>query len=295
LNLAQGQEMKIPGITERKPIGIHQVFDYGFDMPLDSCRWSKFLAKVVFDPLPELNKRTHVRVKLKACFSSDREVRASVQGDAASMLCNQTEPTILTSEMNEGEIYEWDLTILPRDIGRYILPFNIRGDQFAFFFGFNESGELVYLDKLEDPDFKALPNHPALNDEEIIIHDGNSIFKNVFRIAPPPSLNDTSTVHYKITALRDFPDGVRVIQGRPRWWRGPIKAGDVYEDSFPLVTSMVGKNARVIGVEEAIPENPLRLKTYAVFSLFYILDETGKLKFISGYELHDESVLDEYK
>jgi hypothetical protein len=295
LNPAQGQEIKIPGITERRPVGIHQVFDYGFDMPLDSCKGGPFLIKVIFDPLPELNKPTHVRVKLKACFSSEREVRAFVQGDAASMLCNQTEPTILTSEMSEGEIYEWDLIILPRDIGRYILPFNIKGVQLSFFFGFNESGELVYLDKLEDPDFKALPNHPAVNGKDIIIHGKNTYFKNIFRIVPPPFLNDTSLVYYKLTALSNFPRGVKIMSPPTRLWKGPVKSGDVCEGSFTFVPKTTGRHTTILSMRDAAHPLEPGPERHAIFNIFYILDEEGELKFIAGYELHDESVLDEYK
>jgi hypothetical protein len=282
--------LRLPDIHYRRPIGIHQVFDYGFDLPVDSCRGYAFLYKVIFDPLPELNKPSHVRVKAKACYSSDRVIRSFVHGNFSSMDCSQTGMKIFTSGISKSEIYEWDIVIVPRDIGAYRLEIGWG----EYFFAFNESGKLVYLDTMEDPDFKCLPNHPALNDKEIVIWGGNQNFTNVFRIVPPPFLNDTSIVYYKLTAKRDYPIGVKV-SASPKRWQGPIKAGDVYEGSFPIVPDTVGHLGLVMFINEYMSPRGRMVENLARFPIHYILDEKGKLKFIAGYELKDETLLDKYK
>ena len=292
-SFGQLPDVKIPRAQHERPqVGIHQVFDRGYDRPLDSCRGWPFLSKVVFEPLPELNKPTHVRVKLKACYSSEKEIRTSVRGTFASMDCSQTTSQILTAGITKGETYEWDIVIVPRDIGVYQLVLTCAGEQFTHCFAFDESGKLAYLDRMFDQTFNPLPNHPALNTEEIVIWGSNSVFRNVFRVVPPPSLNDTSVVSYKITALRRYPAGVRVSHGKPERWRGPIKGGDVCEGSFVLVPKAVGGHTELLIIRDILPTGGRPPITFATFTLFYILDEDGDLKFIAGYELEDQSLLE---
>ena len=292
-SFGQLPDVKLPRSQHEPPqVGIHQVFDRGFDKPLDSCKGWAFLSKVIFDPLPELNKPTHVLVKLKACYSSEKEIRTSVSGTFASMDCSQTTSQILTPSITKGETYEWDLVIVPRDIGVYQLVLTCAGEQFTHGFAFDESGKLAYLDRMFDQSFNPLPNHPALNDKEIVVWDGNAFFRNVFHVVPPPSVNDTSVVSYKIIALQDYPEGAKVTLHRARWWRGPIEGGDVYEGSFVLVPKTAGGHSEIISLYETTATKGRPPIRYAKFTLFYILDEDGKLKFIAGYELEDESVLE---
>lgn len=293
LSFAQMQEIKVPGATEGRPmVGIHQVFDYGFDMPLDSCKGGPFLAKVIFDPLPELNRRSHVRVKLKACYNSEREVTTGVFGTLWSMECSQTTKKILTPGISQGQTYEWDISVRPRDIGVYKLMLALDGGQFTYYFAFDESRNLVYLDRILDTSFNPLPNHPAVNDKEIIMYGKNKFFKNVFRIIPPPCLSETSVVHYKITALSNYPKGVRILRPPSRFWQGPVRSGDVYEGSFTLVPRTAGRHTNSLLVREAAHPLEPGAERYAIFNIFYILDQEGKLKFIADYELKDEPILE---
>jgi hypothetical protein len=91
----------IPGTDTTKEIElpkqeIKQVFDYGFELPIDSCKSGAFLAKIYFEPLPQLNKPTKIYVKLRSCWETTKEVPIfDVRGNEESLDYTQLEPKLL--------------------------------------------------------------------------------------------------------------------------------------------------------------------------------------------------------
>jgi len=263
---------------------IRQVFEYGFELPIDSCKGGAFLSQIRFEPLPQLNKPTKIYVKLKSCWETTKVVpRFDVRGNEESLDYTQLEPKLLPP-IKKGDVYEGEITIIPRDIGKYLLHIFMVIGGVDVKFGFNESGELVHLSNKGFFPKTELPNHPIISDKEIYVKFKGTYVTNLFHITPPLSLNDTSTVNYRVVTKTDYPDGLKIVtRDGPNisfeMIPGPVAKGDTLRGSFTAVPPRVGWNSIGLGIEEP-PEEGVKPRNDS-FSAQYHLLKDGKLLFIA--------------
>jgi hypothetical protein len=283
-------------ITKHEPPKqeIKQVFEYKWDLPVDSCDgWDSYLWQIKFDPLPQVNKPSNIYVKLKSCW----EMKTS--GVGSHPIYNEGPLFRVSSDENaldytpfveprwlypikKGEIYDGTIAIVPREIGKYRL--HIIGGRFETFlnFGFNEKGELVHLSDRGIFPKNDLPNHPAITENEIYVKFGGTYVTNLFHITPPLSLNDTSTVYYRVITKDYYPDGMKIVTRDVKisfkMLPGPITKGDTLEGSFKVVPSRSGANGFALDIEEP-PREGVKPKNDR-FIARYHLDKDGKLLYI---------------
>jgi hypothetical protein len=281
-----------PRVTKQE---IRQVFDYGWDLPLDSCRGTAFLCQIRFEPLPQINVPSKVYVTLRACSdcrmkpeSSHALVRKDIIFNVYSgeddMDFTELEPKWFPP-YKKGDIYEGAITIVPRETGKHRVCIFVEGfGEPCFNFGFNEKGELVHLSDTWDFPPIDLPNLPLITDKEVYVKFNGKYITNLFHIYPPLSLKDTSTVDYRVVTKAKYPEGLKLItrDGANISFKmipGPINKGDTLEGSFKAVPPRVGWNSIGLGVEEP-PRQGIKPQNDS-FSAQYNLLKDGKLLFIA--------------
>ncbi|MCJ7458946.1 MAG: hypothetical protein MUP17_08140 [candidate division Zixibacteria bacterium] len=274
---------------------IRQVFEYKWNMPLDSCHGrDPYFWLIKFDPLPELNKPSKIYVRLKSCWDQNASPVGShpiykegplfrVYSDENILDSPQLVEPRWLYPIKKGDIYEGSITIIPRDVGLYRICFFDPGWA-CFNFGFNENGELVHLSDRGNFPIGNAPNHPAITDKEVYVKFNGKYVTNLFHISPPLSLNDTSTVDYRVVTKVDYPEGLKLItrDGANISFKmipGPINKGDTLEGSFKAVPPRVGWNSIGLGVEEP-PKQGIKPKNDS-FSAQYNLLKDGQLLFIA--------------
>ena len=119
--------------------------------------------------------------------------------------------------------------------------------------------------------------------KEIYVKFNGQYVTNLFHITPPLSLNDTSTVYYRVITKDYYPDGMKIVTRDHhnfsfKMLPGPITKGDTLEGSFKVIPPRVGWNSIGLGIEEppregVIPKND-------TFSVQYHLLKDGKLLYI---------------
>lgn len=264
---------------------IRQVFEYRWDQPVDSCSGSyPFFWQVRFDPLPEVNKPTKIYVKLKSCWewkTDDKYPNIFVIAGEGIMDFTQLEPTWIPP-IKKGDIYEGSITIIPREIGRHGITIALITGEASFQFGFYENGELAHLSERGSFPKSDLPNHPAITDNDIYVKFNGQYITNLFHIVPPLSLNDTSTVYYRVITKDYYPDGMKIVtrDGKISYKMlpGPITKGDTLEGFFKVVPSRSGANGFALDIEEP-PREGVKPKNDR-FIARYHLDKDGKLLYI---------------
>jgi len=280
---------------------IRQVFEYRWDQPVDSCSGSyPFFWQVRFDPLPEVNKPTKIYVKLKSCWewkTDDEYPNIFVIADEDGMDFTQFEPTLLPP-IKKGDIYEGSITIIPRDIGSHGIGIALITGEARFYFGFDEDGKLVHLSDRGGFPKSDLPFHPAITDKDIYVKFNGQYVTNLFHITPPLSLNDTSTVYYRVITKDYYPDGMKIVTRDHhnfsfKMLPGPITKGDTLEGSFKVIPPRVGWNSIGLGIEEppregVIPKND-------TFSVQYHLLKDGKLLYIVKSQKEYENFFEYYR
>jgi len=282
------KKLNIPKTKHEPPKQeIRQVFENrgGWDLPLDSCGGYGFLYQIKFDPLPEVNRPTKIYVKLKSCGNWDiipeeaqqppyiQDPRFIVHAGEEIMDFTELEPKWYRP-IKKGDIYEGSITIVPRVIGRHGISIAGQGvGALRFQFGFDR-GSFPISD---------LPNHPAITDKDIYVKFNGQYVTNLFHITPPLSLNDTSTVYYRVITKDYYPDGMKIVTRDHhnfsfKMLPGPITKGDTLEGSFKVVPSRSGANSFALGIEEP-PREGVKPKNDR-FIARYHLDKDGKLLYI---------------
>lgn len=285
-------------ITKHEPPKqeIRQAFENegGWDLPLDSCGGYGFLYQIRFDPLPEVNKPTKIYVKLKSCGNWDirseeaqqppyiQDPRFIVHAGEEIMDFTELEPKWYRP-IKKGDIYEGSITIVPREIGRHGICIAGQGiGQICFYYGFDEDGKLVHLSDRGGFPKSDLPFHPLITDKEIYVKFNGQYVTNLFHITPPLSLNDTSTVYYRVITKDYYPDGMKIVtrDGKISFEMlpGPITKGDTLEGSFKVVPPRLGANSFALDIEEP-PREGVKPKNDR-FLARYHLDKDGKLLYI---------------
>jgi hypothetical protein len=286
----------IPGTDTSRPEPvkqeIKQVFERRWNFPLDSCNGSfPDFWQIKFDPLPEVNKPSKIYVKLKSCWDWEvkpEEVNSpSARGPVLSIRSvskSSLDYTQLDHQwlppIKKGDVYEGVATIIPWDVGRYVM--NVVGIE--VYFDFNESGKLIHLSDREFDSYPVLlPNHPLITDKEVYVKFNGQYVTNLFHIVPPLSFGDTSTVNYIVVPKVDYPEGLKLITHNGRnidfkMMPGPISKGDTLLGSFKVVPPHVGHNSIDLGIEEP-PKEGVKPKNDN-FTAQYNLLEDGKLLFM---------------
>lgn len=289
---------------------IKQVFEYKWDLPVDSCDgWDSYLWQIKFDPLPQVNKPSNIYVKLKSCWEMKTSGIGShpiyKEGPLFSISSDENaldytplvEPRWLYP-IKKGEIYEGTIAIVPRDIGKYRIRIIGVGFETFLNFGFNEKGELVHLSDRGIFPKSDLPNHPAITENEIYVKFGGTYVTNLFHITPPLSLHDTSTVNYRVVTKVDYPDGLKIVTRdhhniKFKMLPGPITKGDTLEGSFKVLPSQAGWNSIGLGIEEP-PRDGVKPKNDS-FSAQYHLLKDGKLLYVVKSQEEYEAFYKYYK
>jgi len=298
-NPVTAERPNIP-VTKHEPPKqeIKQVFEYKWDMPLDSCGRSPFLRQIKFDPLPEINKPSKIYVKLKSCWETTKESpNLFVIADEGNMDFTQIEPRWLPP-IKKGDIYEGSITVIPREVGIHGIVIALITGEASFYFGFNESGELVHLSNRGGFPKNDLPNHPLITDKEIYVKFNGQYVTNLFHIVPSLSFGDTSTVYYRVITKVDYPEGLKLITRDDKnidfkMLPGPINKGDTLEGSFMAVPPRVGWNSIGLGVEEP-PRQGIKPKNDS-FSAQYNLLKDGQLLFIAKGQKAYETFFNYYR
>jgi len=298
------KKLNIPKTKHEPPKQeIRQVFEYKWDQPVDSCSGLyPFFWQVRFDPLPEVNKPTKIYVKLKSCWgwkTDDEYPNIFVHSVfSGSMDFTGIEPQWIPP-IKKGDIYEGAITITPWDIGKYVIHIALITGGLEYYFDFDESGKLVHLSDREFESYSLLlPNHPLITDKEIYVKFNGQYVTNLFHITPPLSLNDTSTVYYRVITKDYYPDGMKIVTRDHhnfsfKMLPGPITKGDTLEGSFKVIPPRVGWNSIGLRVEEppregAIPKND-------TFSVQYHLLKDGKLLYIVKSQKEYNAFFEYYK
>jgi len=295
-NLVTAERPNIPGEdTTRRPEPpkqeIRQVFERRWNFPLDSCNGSfPYFWQIRLEPLPQINQASKIYVSLRSCWdlpiipegaaTVDKwEPQPEVRADESALDISPLMPQ-WHRPIKKGDIYEGSMTIIPRDIGRYkifILGLFLN-------LGFDENGNLVHLSDRGSFPISDEPNHPVITDKEVYVKFDGKYITNLFRIYPPLSLKDTSTVDYRVVTKVGYPEGLKLITSDGdnigfKMLSGPINKGDTLRGSFKAVPPRVGWNVIGLGVEEP-PSQGIKPRNDD-FSAQYNLLKDGKLLFIA--------------
>lgn len=273
---------------------IQEIINYQWNLQLneEEIKLYPYSALITFEALPELGKTTTVILKLQAhqfCYQEPMTsiLRAYHKGDEIGPFeCSEIEPG-WNPPVKKGNIYEGKFSFKAEKPGDYVIGIKINTSSactektesvFHVFFSFDETGKLVSLQGR-----KSIPENNA-----IILKFEEASFTNSFRINPPPSLNDTSLVLYRIIIKDEIPqdlkisivgsDGVDITEL-------PDKAtgvsGSVYycKGGFRIIPKKSGDGYFILQVEE-VPELDKISFEKKDFKIIFNLDEQGKLKSI---------------
>ncbi len=283
---------------------IKKTIDYGWGLGQKDPHWKRgFTGQITVDSLPELNKTTKIFVKIKCKTYWESAPGFRVRGYEESMDYTQLEPEWLPPITPE-DVYEGSFTITPREIGTFCLRIRAWGDAFGgnssnvftFFFTIDESGKTTHFSNIEDHEYMAngLPAHPPIQDNQVNIRYTSGMdFSNSFRIAPPPKVNDTSTVYFELVSNRYCPKGVQLslrlspnleMFSLPSSWVGEVKEGDVYKDSFEIVPKTTDLAFLHLEATAYSPSKEVldkrRGRAQRIFNLWFAFGTSGKVNYI---------------
>ncbi len=287
---------------------IEKTIDYSFGKKvIHHYGEASFTAEITFDPLPELNKTSTVYVKIQAMCDLDLDPQYIVFSKHNNLIdFTELIPSTWTPPIKEGDIFEGRFTITPIEIGQFHFeikprrPHQMARDCFDFYLVIDESGKLVHLFKEVDLKHEYMPIHPPIVGDEVELKYPESVvndFLNIFCISPFPSLNETSTVTFELTSLRECPEGVQYfldwtrnmeIFDMPNSWLGVVKKGQVYIDSFKIVPTDTGCHWFKLRVRaKALQEQGRSSKARGNYHCTFFIDETAKLTYIGRGPIHN--------
>jgi len=283
---------------------IKKTIDYGWGLGKKDSYWKRqFTAQIEFDHLPELNKTTKVIVKIKSKYQIKDTPGFGISEFEQSVDYTQLEPE-WTLPISPEDVYEGSFTITPREIGTFSLylrawgePFRRTSHQaFRICFTIDESGKTIHLSNIPDYDYEknGPPSHPPIMGDQVSIrYPVGRDFENSFRIVPPLSLNDTSTIYMELKSHRYCPKGVQLfltlspnldVITLPSSWVGEVKEGDVYQDSFKIVPKTTELAFLYLNVAGNSPSEKVSVSHRQIaadtFILQFSFDSSGKLDYV---------------
>jgi hypothetical protein len=280
---------------------IKKVINYGWELgEKDQYRERGFVAQITYDSLPEVNKTSRIFVKIRSKFRHENAPGFMVRGYEWAADYTQLEPEWYPP-LDPDYIYEGSFTLTPREIGGYAFqicawgePF--RGssdDRFLLILTIDESGKAIHFS--DRPCYcEGLPSHPPIGDDQVFIKSYPfSDIRGSFRIVPPLSLNDTSTIYVELESRRYCPEGIQFyfrlssnldMITIPPSWVGEVNEGGVYKDSFEIVPTTTELAFLWLDIEcsAAWKEAPdkERVTISKTFELHFSFDASGKLDYV---------------
>ncbi|MBN2011273.1 hypothetical protein JW960_18155 [candidate division KSB1 bacterium] len=269
-------------------------------------------VKFCFDPLPELNIRTKITIKMLISESFDDTISYSFHHTCnldMSPIIVHYDQVSQTDEMikQKLKLIEAECYMVPTEIGGYYLVLRGHpGHQIRF--RLDEAGKLVYLGKDSPGSFRTpeLPNHPPLNTETVKLRHprgcmhGAVDFDGYMLLSPPFTLNTVSTVEVHLTSRASFPDGVvlklsnyvdTIISDSLTSWSGPISADDEYVARLKVQSKRPGASYFAISLFEPFTDQESEYdrsqKRKFVFTVYYALDDDGKAYYIGTESLEN--------
>lgn len=283
---------------------VKKTIDYGWDLGQKDPYWKRqFTGQIIVDSLPELDKTTKILVKIKSKYGTQSAPGFLVMGPSHSVDYTHPEPEWIPPITPE-DVYEGSFTITPREIGTFWLRIRAWGEafkgnshnEFEIYFTIDESGKTIHFSDIQDHEYMAngLPAHPPIQDDQVNIRYHNrGDFSNSFKVAPPPKVNDTSTVYFELISNRYCPLGVQLflslspnldVFSLPSSWIGEVKEGDVYRDSFKIVPKTTDFAFLHLEAKAHSPSEEVRDKRREIagriFNLWFAFDTSGKINYV---------------
>ncbi len=280
---------------------IKKVINCGWDLgEKDTDIRRGFIAQITYDRLPELNKTSRIFVKIRAKGSHKNAPGFMIRGCEWAADYTQLEPE-WEPPLDPDYIYEGSFTLTPREIGIYCFQICAWGEpfrgnshnRFALFLIIDESGKTIHFSNTPYY-YNGLPLHPPIGDDQLFIRSYSfSDFRGSFRIVPPLSLNDTSTIYVEVESRCYCPEGIQFYYRLssnldmitiPPSWVGEVNEGDVYNDSFKIVPTTTELAFLYLDIEcssaskEAPDKN--RVTVHETFELHFSFDASGKLDYV---------------
>jgi hypothetical protein len=284
---------------------IKKTIDYGWGLGKKDPYWKRqFTGQITADTLPVLNKTTKILVRIKSKYGTQSAPGFVIRGCEWGVDYTQLEPE-WPPPISPEDVYEGSFTIKPLEVGTFGLRIRARGDpfrgsshnEFGFYFTIDESGKTIHFSNIQDHEYMANnpPPHPPIQDDQVKIrYPGGRDFSNSFKIAPPPKVNDTSTVYFQLISNRYCPQGVQLslilspnleIFSLPSSWVGEVREGDANKDSFRIVPTTTDLAFLALVVEgNSISKEVLdrgRVTARRRFNLHFSFDDaSGKLEYV---------------
>jgi len=271
---------------------INRIIDYqwGVQLSEEEIKAFPYSSRLTFESLPELGKTTKVNLKLQAhqfCYQepSINIMRTwSKEGELGSFECSEIEPR-WTTPIKKGDIYEGAFSFKTDSAGKYVFAIMVKTSAactktteaiFHIFLDLDESGNLTSL----------RGDKPLQEDNAIKLSFEEDQIKGYFRINPPPSLNDTSHVNYRIIIKDKIPQELRTsITGSPGLSvidfprESSVISDSVYylNGFFKFVPAKIGEGYFILTAEK-IPQLETSDSIKKDFKVRFILDEKGKFE-----------------
>ncbi|MFX1517703.1 MAG: hypothetical protein ACFFC6_15475 [Promethearchaeota archaeon] len=280
---------------------IKKVINYDWDIAeKDQHSRIGFIAQITYESLPEVNETSRIFVKIRCMFRHENAPGFMIRGYEWAADYTQLEPEWYPP-LDPDYIYEGSFNLTPREIGGYAFQIRALGEpfrgstdhRFVLYLIIDESGKAIHFSD-KPYYYYGLPSHPPIGDKQVFIKSYPfSDIRGSFRIVPPLSLNDTSTIHVELESGRYCPEGIQFyfrlssnldMITIPPSWVGEVNEGDVYKDSFKIVPTTTELAFLWLDIEcsAASKETPDkgRVTISKTFKLHFSFDASGKLDYV---------------
>jgi hypothetical protein len=280
---------------------IKKVINYGWDVgDEDQYMQRGFIAQITYESLPEVNKTSRIFVKIRSKFRHENAPGFMIRNYEWAADYTQLEPE-WKPPLDPDYVYEGSFTLTPREIGGYAFQIRALGEpfrrstrhRFDLYMVIDESGKAIHFS--DRPCYcEGLPSHPPIGDDQVFIKSYPlSDFRGSFRIVPPLSLNDTSTIYVEVESRCYCPEGVQFyfrlssnldMITIPPSWVGEVNEGDVYKDSFKIVPTTTELAFLWLDIEcssasKGAPDEE-RVTISKTFELHFSFDASGNLDYV---------------